>query len=266
MQFIESYEKRMDCKFNRTRETALRNSTHPCHKGTLICGEDLSISFLKKKQVRLNQCWAVGFSILEISKYIMQRLYYKEIVPRLGEGNVTIVMSDTDSFLLEVKGWTVQEVMVKLKDVMDFSNLDKSNPLYDTSRSKAPGYLKNEVPKTLILEVVALRSKTYAIRCLNGDVKNKAKGVVESVKDDIHFSSYLACVKRVTELEVEQNCLRSKSHINQMLRSRKVAFSSFDDKRYLLCAKHSAPYGSRLESKKKRGENCYFCVNPGKLY
>ena len=256
----------MDCKFNRDADTAMQNASHPCHKGTLICGEDLSISFLKKKKLKMKQCWAVGFSILEISKYIMQQMYYDQLIPRLGKGNVSVVMSDTDSFLLVIKGWTEEEIMRKLSPVMDFSNLEESHPLHSKKRSRTPGYLKNEVPKNVILEVVALKSKTYAIRFLDGGTKNTAKGVVRSVKDTIPFEQFLNCVERIQDLEVEQNSIRSRKHINQMIRSKKVAFSSFDDKRYLTCPKHSVPYGSFLMKKKKRKGRCYFCAHPNALF
>lgn len=247
----------MDCAFSKTGEAAMKHGSSPLYKGMLICGEDLSISFFRKKKLRARQLWGVGFSILEISKYIMQRLYYKEIIPRLGAGRVSVVMSDTDSFLLEVKGWSEDTIMEKLKDVMDFSNLDKSHRLYDKSRCRAPGYLKNEMPGANILEVVALKSKTYSIRTRK-TTKNKAKGVVKVVKNAIPFTQYKKCLKKISDVEITQNTLRSRNHINQMLRSNRVAFSSFDDKRYLLCSKHSVPYGSIL-IKKKMTRRCFFC-------
>ena len=251
----------MDCKFNYNREIAMQHASHPCHKGTLICGEDLTISFLKKKKVKMQQCWPVGFSILETSKYIMQSLYYDKIVPSLGQGHVSVVMSDTDSFLIEVKGWTEDQVMERLSGVMDFSNLDPAHPLYDRSRCREPGYLKNEVSKNVILEVVALKSKTYAIRFLKGGSKNTAKGVVGAVKDGIPFDRFLGCIEMIGEVEVVQNVLRSRDHVNQMLRSKKVAFSSFDDKRFLICPKHSAPYGSVFAKLDGKG-SCMFCDYP----
>ncbi len=236
----------------------MHRASHPCHKGTLICGEGLSISFLKKKQLRMKQCWAVGFSILELSKHTMARLYYHEILPRLGHENVDIIMSDTDSFLLKVTGYAEHDIMEKLADIMDFSNLDETHPLHDKSRNKIPGYLKNEVPKTVIMEVVALKSKTYAIRFLSGETKNTAKGVVRSVKDRIPFEKFKNCLDRMMKYEVQQYNLRSTNHLNQMMESKKVAFSSFDDKRYLLCPIHSTPYGSWMIDSEKMG-GCYFC-------
>lgn len=62
---------------------------------------------------------------------------------------------------------------------MDFSNLNKDNPLYNKLREKVPGYLKNELPKTRILRAVAIRSKSYAIFTEDGTTKSAAKGVKE---------------------------------------------------------------------------------------
>ena len=44
-----------------------------------------------------------------------------------------------------------------------------------------------------------------------------------------------------------------------MLESTKVAFSSFDDKRYFLCEKHSVPYGSALIHRFAEEEEPYVC-------
>jgi hypothetical protein len=261
-QFIEGYEKRMDCRFNRDGRRAMRNSSSPLYKGVLICDEELTISFHKKKAVRMTQCWPVGFSILEISKYVMQSLYYEKIIPKLGSGNVSVVMSDTDSFLVSTNAGTEHEVMSLLKPYMDLSNLDKSHPLYDDVNEKVPGYLKNEVPKASILEVVALQSKTYGFRTDSSETVNRAKGVVQAVKKRITLAHYKACLQDIGRVEVTQRSLQSKAHINMMIESDKVAFSSFDDKRYLLCAIHSCPYGSWLATLPK----CYFCTHPNELF
>ena len=262
---IEGFDKRMDCLFNTTRESALRNSSSPLYKGVMICDEDFSITFRKKKKLVLNQCWAVGFSILEISKYYMQDLYYRRIRPALGEDTpCTIVMSDTDSYLMSIGCKDEVEVMTRLKHVMDFSNLEPSHPLYDGEKAKLPGYLKNEVPKASILEAVALQSKTYAIRTDLDETINKAKGVKSSVKKNIRLKEYKRCLQEIGHLQVEQCTLRSKNHVNQMISSKKIAFSSFDDKRFLMCPIHSVPYGSCLiREYEKNGGKCIFCQKGG---
>ena len=236
----------MDAKFNRDAQQAMKNASSPLFRGSMICGEDLSISFMHKRQLHLKQSWALGFSILEISKYIMQSLYYDEILPKLGEGKVAVVLSDTDSFLLVCAARDEEEVMEKLEDVMDFSNLDPSHPLFSEAVKKVPGFLKNEYPKDIIVKVVALKSKTYSLKTEKREKSvNRAKGVKEKTKAEITIESYEGCLDQVQDFEVEQHSLRSIKHVNRLVKSRKIAFSSFDDKRYLMCARHSTPHGSR---------------------
>lgn len=221
--FIESIDKRMDARFNRSEDRATRNATSPLYKGTMVCDEELTISFHKKPVTVVRQCWAVGFSILELSKLRMAQLYYSDIQPALGVGNVSVVMSDTDSFLLSVKGHTQDQIMDKLAHIMDFSNFDPKHRLYSPERKRVPGYLKNEMPKTSILEAVALKAKSYALKTEEG-VKATAKGVVGAVKSRLSFDAFRECYERMTAIRVTQHTINSRKHINRMLRSTKVAF------------------------------------------
>lgn len=246
----------MDCKFERTEERAIANASSPLYKGTMICGEDLTISFHKKKTLFMRQSWAVGFSILEISKCIMYDHYYNNIQPIFGVGNVAVLMSDTDSFLLKIKGCKVDDVVSQLAPVMDFSNYDPNHPFFDDKRAKMPGLLKNEMPKCKILEVVALKPKTYALRTDKNDVKTTCKGVVGSVREKIPFEAFRECIRELKAHEVTQYTINSKNHINRLLQSRRIAFTSLDDKRHQTCAIHSTPYGSAFIQK---DNTCFFC-------
>ncbi len=272
--FIESQDKRMDCKFATSPDRDAANTRHPLYKSKLICGEDLTISFHGKKQLVMNQSWAVGFTILEISKYIMQSLYYKSLVPALGGAkNVSMVMSDTDSFLIRVRGHTEAQALEKLSPFMDFSNLPEDHSLFSKAKARQPGLLKSEVPLGSIKEVVALKAKTYAVRVdrhlgeryENDDRLNRAKGVKKSVKDAIPFEAYRKCVDKISGYEVEQRTLRSVNHVNRLEQMRKVAFTSFDDKRYQLCNIHSCPYGSVVIKRSQELGGCYFCKYEHKL-
>lgn len=267
----------MDAFFNRNRHSALRRTSSPLFKGTLICDENLTISFQGKKVLKMTQCWPVGFTILELAKWHMTSLYYDRIVPALGEGNVAVVMSDTDSFLLTVNSESEDRTMKLLAPYMDFSNLDPGHPLYSKQYARVPGLLKNEVPRAVITEVAALKSKTYGIRTavrkmgVETEVRmeNKAKGVSGASRRRLQLDHYKRCLRRMDKVEVTERSIRSVRHINQLVTSKKVAFSSFDDKRYLLCPKHSAPYGSTLvEYRLYHGmeDYCYFCEHPNELY
>jgi len=261
---IESVSKRMTCFFDTTREDAIRRASTPLFKGSMICESDLTISFHKRKVAVLSQCHIVGFSVLERSKLVMQKLYYDHILPACnGSDNVSVVMSDTDSFLLSIRNCGDElSILQNLESVMDFSNFPKDHPLFDASKKKKPGFLKSELPDAVIREAVALRSKAYAIRATPlSSVKPihhiRCKGVAHGAQKKLSLELFKACIHEIKSQEVEQLSIRSRCHKNELVKSLKVCFSSFDDKRHLLCPKHSVPYGSYRLKKKKTG--CFLC-------
>lgn len=261
---IESIDKRMDCRFNRTDKKAARNFNDPLFKGFLIFGEDLSVTFHRKKEVRLTQNWIVGFSILELSKYIMQYMYYKCVRPAL-DNRCSVLMSDTDSLLIIAEASSSEEVVLKLESVMDFSNYPIDHPLYNSTRKNKLGYIKNEVPGSEIIAFVGLKSKTYAFKTRD-KLHSRAKGVKKIYKESIPFQRYLDCVKNIRSESVTQVSIQSKKHQNILVSGDRVAFNSFDDKRYLMCSIHSVPYGSYyIQKMKEEGGKCYFCKHPGLL-
>jgi len=256
--FIQNPLKQMNCYFVQNEKSALKRNTNPRFKGHLIMEENFSICFFKKDRISLAQCWPIGFSILELSKYIMQDLMYNTLKKKFGS-KIGVLLTDTDSWVLTLPG---TNPLTKISSVMDFSNYDKTHPLYDPSRKNRPGLLKNEIPRDEIKSVVALQSKTYAIKKAAGGVDTRCKGVKKAVKKNIPFQKFLQCIKQVSECQVDQYCIRSTSHQNRLLKLRKRAFSSFDAKRSLLCAIHSVPYGSMYISKSESLGKCYFCENP----
>ena len=255
---IQNIENMMDCKFDIDEEDAMKHNTDPRLKSQLILSENLSIAFLKKKNLLMRQCWIVGFSILELSKFIMQNLMYNEI-KKVYKSKVSVVLSDTDSWVLILPAKSTDEALAPLSHIMDFSNYDKNSHLYDPSRKNEPGLLKNEIPTENIKRVIALQSKTYAIKTKT-KIDTKCKGVKKSVKEQIPFKAFVNCLRSINEHTVSQYTIRSKSHINQLIKTKKRAFSSFDDKRHLLCAIHSVPYGSCIIEKSVK--ECYYCKYP----
>jgi hypothetical protein len=259
---IESVNKRSVARFNRNITQAMRNATNPLFQGEMIFSEEFSISFLKKKCMEMNKVqWAVGFSILEISKLAMQTLFYTVMQPRFGIGNVEVLMSDTDSFLLRVvTDKTETECFEMIKDFMDFSNFPKDHPLYDPVHAKELGRLKSELPGKKITSFVGLKSKTYCIGVEGEQGVIKAKGIPSKAKHKIKPEDMLECLRRIQAHSVSFRRLSSRNHIVYMLECNQIAFSSFDDKRFLMCQQHSVPYGSRfIREFYDDGGNCPFC-------
>jgi hypothetical protein len=260
---IESNDKRMDCRFNYDENQAEKRFKCPTLKGSVICDENFSISFHRKKEVKMNQSWAVGFTVLELSKLIMQRFYYENIKKSLGH-KVTMLMSDTDSFCLLVSTPDIATTMRHLHGIMDFSNYPKDHPFYDSSHKNELGKLKNEVPGTKCVTTFAgVKSKSYILRTVeDGEILSKAKGVKKSVKKELRLNDYKSVIFGKKTHEVTQYGLLAKNYVNRMVKSNKVAFSSLYDQRWLLCPIHTCPYGSILIERAKELNSCPLCLDP----
>ena len=268
---IENSTNRMDTSFIQTRTKALRKNTDPRMKGQMILGESLTVAFMAKKSLSLSQMWPVGFTILELSKAHMFELFYRVIRP-VFYGRASVILSDTDSFILALPARDTSEALEKLKEVMDFSNYDSSHRLYQAGRKNVPGYLKNEVPDREIVEVVGVRSKTYAYRTEDNNYESRCKGVKKQVRKKIPFQQFRDTVVNPDAdskeparklVEVTQYVIQSKTHLNRLMQVRKTAMTSFCDKRNLAeCGRHSFPYGSRLIELSKEMGMCFYCANP----
>lgn len=257
---------RMTMSFVYSEDGAVYHNSHPLHKSSIICSENLSLSMRAKSEINMNQSWSLGFSILELAKLIMQRLFYNKIRPAMG-GRCTLLMTDTDSFILACPKNTPDDVVKAFSKNMDFSNYSVQHELFSDKKKSQVGLLKNEVPNDVITKFVGLRSKSYAFQTKSNKLNvKKCKGVVSKYLPKIDFADYVKCLKALNKVEVQQRSIQSKNHENRLMNINKVAFSSFDDKRYLLCAIHSVPYGSILIKKSKRLGQCYFCRYPKKLF
>ena len=263
--WLQNVRKYVDVKICTREAIVTKYINSPRYIESRQIGEDLTAVFLKKKKVVMDRKYSIGFTILEISKLIMYEYWYETIVPRFGEENVDILLSDTDSFVLHIRNHTREQAKEKMSDVMDYSNLSKGDPFYDASRAKVPGYLKSETPTSEIVECVALKSKCYALRSrplspssLSGEeeVEKKCKGITKSRVKKLKIDSYRECIERMAVIKTRIARLQSKNHNVQTITQNKVSLSSFCDKRYLLqCGRHSRPYQREPQS-----DICQICM------
>ena len=245
-----------------------RHAMDPTFEQFRILGEECVIFYCKKKEVVLDKAYACGFSVLEKSKYYVAWLYYNHFLKAFGgHEKCTVVMSDTDSYLLHVEGITKNEAMDRLKNIMDFSNYPELHFLYSSSKKAIPGLVKDESKGNHIIEVVALRSKLY-----NHIVK---KGEFCDEKDFEQPSARMKSIPRVAAKKIEMQQFRDALDVGTLHRAKthtisskhfqlstveslKLAISPYDDKRFILnCGIHSVPYGSyKIE---KYGNVCMKC-------
>jgi hypothetical protein len=221
--------------------------------------------FLQRKSIFMKQAWAVGFTILERSKWLIFDHYYNVIRPALNN-RVEVSFTDTDSLNLCVGGMNRGEALDKLHMLMDYSNYDAEHPRFNTTRQNQLGYWKDELKGKVLREFVGLASKTYAMRVGGDDAGNavsmqsKCKGVKKGYRKGIPFAEYKKCVINIDQVRVKQYRIQSRNHTITTVSQERLAFSSFDDKRYILpCGVHTLAYGSHLISAAAQSGRCPFC-------
>ena len=158
----------------------------------------------------------------------------------------------------------MDEALAKLAPVMDFSNLPQEHELYDPSRKNVTGFLKSE---TSILDpirkYVGLRAKTYALLTKNNVFDSRCKGIKRAVKKTIPYESYLKCIEEKNVQYATQYSIQSKNHVNRLVRMNKISLSSYEEKRFLTCSRHSVPYNSILiDYFYANDQKCFMCEHP----
>ena len=261
---IENVRDYTTLKVHYNQKSFQRACSHFTFKNFSIIDENIVTTSHFSKEIVLNKPYAVGFTILELSKHFMYDFYYLKLMPVCGRDNVSLLMTDTDSFILHVKN---KECLSKLKPYMDFSNYPSDHPLYDDSRKSKLGCFKDEIhPSKHIKEFVGLRAKCYALK-----IKTNASGKIEDkkvckglgkvcIQNRLKFGQYKRCLFDKKDITHHFTTINSKKHELFTSVKSKKALSGFDSKRFILsCGIHSVPYGSFYIN--QFGNSCNICDN-----
>lgn len=256
---IENLRNYLLAKFTTKSKHCRKLMSHPLCCGYRILKDDVAVIYQNPSKVVMNRCFQAGFCVLELSKLFMYKAFYEHFIPLLGRENVSLVLTDTDSFILHCKGPTRREIYAKMSGIMDYSNFPKDHEFYDASRKGKIGFFKDECCGAVMTEVVALKSKTYCYEVWNptsnGKEENKiCKGINRAAKNDLTLSKYRACISDVKSFDCTYSQIRSSNHVLSTIELSKIALSSYDDKRYVMRDNATLPYGSMLIDREKDEE------------
>ncbi len=188
---------------------------------------------MTRSRVLLNNALFVGASILELSKELLYRVYYKNIKPYFKE-SVSLLLLDTDSYILKFTDADFLKFVENNKDLFDLSNFPPTHYLYSDTNKKKPGYLKIESADKPVLSFIGLRPKLYTI-IIGDKLEKKAKGVSRaSIQQDLTYQSYYNSLFQQHITYTSSSRIQGKSHQLYTLFCIKKSLTSFDDKRYHL--------------------------------
>ena len=86
-----------------------------------------------KRVLALKKPIYVGFTVLELSKWLMYDLHYNFIKKQF---DAELLFTDTDSLTYEIKSEDVYEKVFKHKHLFDFSNYPKDSKFFDQANKK----------------------------------------------------------------------------------------------------------------------------------
>ena len=104
-----------------------------------------------KVTLTLNKPAYIRICILELSKLLMQELYYDYITNKYGN-NSRLLFTDTDSLMYEVKTEDSYEYFTDDQEMFDFRNYSTKSKYYDNSSKLVVSKMKDETNGVVIKE------------------------------------------------------------------------------------------------------------------
>ena len=199
-------------------------TTYITHK---MFGKDYAAIHEIKPILMLNKSIYVGFTVLELSKWLMYDFHYNFIKKNF---NAKLLFTDKDSLAYEIKLENVYEEFFKWKDLFDFSNYSKQSKFFDDANKKVIGKMKVEFGGVIATEFVGLKSKMYSIKKIDGKESNTAKGV--NIATELNEFKDVLFNKKIIRHKMKR--IQAKKHKIGTYKIDKISLSCFHDKRYIL--------------------------------
>ena len=143
--------------------------------------------------------------------------------------------TDTDSFVIHIKTENVfEDISNDVERWFDTSNCDENDKILPPigKNKKIPALFKDELEGKIMVEVVALRPKTWAYLMDDGSDKKKAKGTKECIiKRKLMFENYKDCLFNEKTIFKKQQRFKNYYHDVFTEEINKIALSINDNKR-----------------------------------
>ena len=143
----------------------LKYTSRPTYITHKIFGKDYAAIHEIKPVLILNKPIYVGFTVLELSKWLMYDFHYSFIKKHF---DAELLFTDTDSLTYEVKSKDLYEEFFKQKHLFEISNYPEDSKFFDETNKTVIGKTKDESEGKIIDEVVGLESKMYSMKNIDG--------------------------------------------------------------------------------------------------
>ena len=241
---MEDKRKHLDFEVVSDETRYMKCVSNPNFKHSHIINENLVGVEKQYTKLKLDKPIFIGMSILDLSKQHMYKFYYDVMKPKYGD-NIKMVYTDTDSFVFHTKTNDIYEDLNTITKEIDFSDYPKEHKCYDENNKKVLGKFKDELKSKIITGFISLRPKCYAYSVF-GDEKEykKCKGIAKgTVRRQMKYEEFETVLKTNEVIHKLFNSIRSKNHIIFSITTKKIALSSYENKKYWIDSVDSLAYG-----------------------
>ena len=224
---MENLRKRINARFVNNKKDFLKYTSRPTYVTHKLFDKDYAAVHEIKPILILNKPIYVGFTVLELSKWMMYDFHYNFIKKNF---NAELLFTDTDSLTYEIESKNIYEEFYKWKDLFDFSNYSKDSKFFDDTNKKVIGKMKDEYGGAIIDQFIGLKSKMYSIKKIDGSESSTAKGV--NIATEFNEFKDVLFNKKIIRHKIKR--IQAKKHKIGIYEIDKISLSCFDHKRQVL--------------------------------
>ena len=136
---IENLRKRINDRLVNNEKGFLKHTSRPTHITYKIFDKNYAAIHEIKPVLMLNNPIYVGFTVLELSKWLIYDFHCNFIKKNF---DAKLWFTGTDSHTYEIKSEDVYEEFLKHKHLCDFSNYLKDSVFFDPTNKKVIGKMK----------------------------------------------------------------------------------------------------------------------------
>ena len=169
---IENLRKRINIRLVNNEKKFFKYTSKPTHITQKIFDKNYAAIHEIKPILTLNKPIYVGFTVLELRKWLMYDFHYNFIKKHF---DAELLFTDTDSLNYELKSGNVYEEVFKHKCLFDLSNYPNDSKFFDPVNGKVIGKMKYVPERKIDDEFVGLKSKMYSMKNIVAKESNTAK-------------------------------------------------------------------------------------------
>ena len=158
---MENLRKRINVRFVNNKKDFLKYTSKPTYVTHKLFNKNFAAIHEIKQVLVLNKPIYVGFTVLDLSKWLMFYFHYNFIKKNF---NAESLFTDTYSLTYEIKSENVYEEFYRWKDLFDFSNYSKDSTFHDDTNKNVTGKMKDEYGGAIIDQFTGLKSEMYSIK------------------------------------------------------------------------------------------------------